>query len=166
MADENPIAGAVQVKVLGAGLAVGDHIAGTSTDVTGNTSEFGANWYVALAITGTVFETADFTGIATDDDGGTNDAALPNADEELYAAADSSFVATTSTDGAVASTSFAGLGDGTYFVRVRSATIGDAGHLHLPVGSTAPSRRTWPYPLPEMTWGTGRSLRWAGSVRG
>ncbi len=52
---------------------------------------------------------------------------------------------------------FAGLADGGYKVRARSATLGDAdtppaGGLH----PTVPT--TWPYPLPEMTWGHAAAL--------
>lgn len=104
----------------------------------------------SASISGVVFEDADFAGTATAWDGGTNDAAQPNVDVELYTNSDTYIAsATTAGDG---SFTFINLADGTYKVRVRSTTIGDAdtppaGGLH----PTVPV--TWPYPLPDMTWG-------------
>jgi hypothetical protein len=107
---------------------------------------------VNYEISGTVFEDSDFAGTASNYDGGIGDAALGNADVELYDAG-SVYIASTNTaiDGTF---TFSGVSDGTYHVRVRSATIGDAdtppaGGLH----PTVPA--TWPYPLPDMTWGNG-----------
>jgi hypothetical protein len=125
----------------------------------GNTSEFSANVVVSAttyALSGTVFEDADFAGTSSAYDGGTTDLALANVDVELYDATDSSFVATTITDGTGLYT-FSGLADGDYFVRVRSATIGDA-DTPPAGGLNASVPATWPYPLAEMTWGNGAAL--------
>jgi uncharacterized repeat protein (TIGR01451 family) len=110
---------------------------------------------VLLKISGTIFEDANFAGTAIGYDGGSSDQPLANADVELY---DSSNVyidsATTSTDG---SYTFSGLSEGTYKVRVRSASLADADTA--PKGglnATVPG--TWPYPLPEMTWGNDTSM--------
>jgi parallel beta-helix repeat protein len=107
------------------------------------------------SVTGTVFEDADFTGAASDYDGGASDLALQNVDVELY---DNSnvYITSTTTTGS-GNFTFTGLGNGSYKVRARSATIGDADTL--PAGglnATVPA--TWPYPLADMTWGNGSAV--------
>jgi hypothetical protein len=116
---------------------------------------------VAYSISGIVFEDADYAGTASEYDGGIGDTPLPDVDVELYAAADSSFVATTATNGSGLYT-FLGLSDGNYFVRVRSASVGDgnsppaAGHrLPCLVGEPAPGNEC---ALAELTWANGDSL--------
>ncbi len=106
----------------------------------------------AYSISGRVFEDADFAGAASDWDGGVGDAPLPNVDVELYDNADS-YLASVTTDGA-GLYSFAGVGDGSYKVRVRSATIGDT-DTPPAAGLNATVPATWPYPLAEMTWAHG-----------
>ena len=110
---------------------------------------------LGATIKGTVFEDADFAGTATDYDGGTSDLALPNVDVELYDAADT-YITSVTTD-ASGGYSFTGLADGTYKVRVRSATIGDA-DTPPKGGLNATVPATWPYPLAEMTWANGAAL--------
>jgi len=115
------------------------------------------SWSGILSISGTVFEDVDFAGTATDWDNGVTDVGLQNVDVELYDAGDDSFIATAAT-GAGGVYTFPNLSDGTYKVRVRSATIGDD-----PGGpdETAPAAGfdscvgggTCPAPLAEMTWG-------------
>jgi hypothetical protein len=106
-------------------------------------------------ISGLVFEDADFTGTASDWDGGVEDAAQPNVDVELYDNANT-YLISVSTD-VTGNFTFTGLADGTYKVRVRSATLGDPDTP--PAGgynATVPG--TWPYPLPDMTWGHTAAL--------
>jgi len=106
-------------------------------------------------LSGRVFEDADFAGTSADYDGGAGDLALTNVDVELYNSSNT-YITSAITD-AGGNYSFTGLSDGTYKVRVRSATIGDADTL--PKGglnATVPG--TWPYPLPEMTWGNGTAM--------
>jgi len=100
-------------------------------------------------ISGTVFEDTDFAGIATNWDGGTGDTALPYVDVELYTNVDA-YISSSTTD-ASGSFTFTGLPDGTYKVRVRSATLGDA-DTPPTAGLNATVSTTWPYPLPEMIW--------------
>lgn len=143
----------------------GDTLTATTTDSVdaggyGGTSEFSAWFGVTVPptyeISGTVFEDADFAGTASEFNGATPDSALPNVDVELYDASDSSYV-TSATTGASGNYSFSSLADGDYFVRVRSFTIG-----LLTVAPTGGLNATvpvsWPYPLPEMTWGDGSAL--------
>jgi hypothetical protein len=106
-------------------------------------------------ISGTVFEDVDFTGVASDWDGGVLDQALPGVDVELYNASDA-YLASTTSDGSGAF-SFTDLANGSYKVRVRSATLGDpdtppSGGFNITVPGT------WPYPLAEMTWGHGAAM--------
>ncbi|MDX2436717.1 MAG: right-handed parallel beta-helix repeat-containing protein [Acidobacteriota bacterium] len=110
---------------------------------------------VSRDISGIVFEDTDFAGTASAYDGGTSDLALANVDVELYDGADTYLASTTT--GGDGSYSFSGLADGTYKVRVRSATIGD---LDTPPdgGYNADVPATWPYPLAEMAWGHGSAL--------
>lgn len=109
----------------------------------------------AVTISGRVFEDADFSGAASDYDGGTGDAGLPNVDVELYDAADAYLSsATTAADG---SYSIPGVSNGTYKVRVRSATIGDA-NTPPRGGLNGSVPGTWPYPLPELAWANGAAL--------
>ncbi len=108
-------------------------------------------------ISGTVFEDADFAGTASNQGG--SDPGLPNVDVELYSAADA-YLDSTTTD-ASGDFSFS-VTDGTYKVRVRSATIGDdpggpaetapAGGFNACVPATCAE------PLPEMTWGNGSAV--------
>ena len=144
--------------------SVGDIVTATATEDLGSndygsTSEFGAAYTVTGAvtytITGVVFEDVDFTGTANNWDGGINDVASPNADVELYDNSDSYIASVTSN--AVGAYTFSGLTDGTYKVRVRSATLGD---VDTPPagGYNASVPATWPYPLPEMTWGHSAPL--------
>ena len=140
------------------GLTGGDKITGTATDGSNNTSEFGPNFtvIVASAITGGVFEDANFAGTASGWDGGAADLGLANVDVELYNAGTNAYIASTTT-AAGGTFTFGNVANGNYKVRVRSATIGDAdtppkGALN----ATVPA--TWPYPLAEMTWGNGVAL--------
>jgi parallel beta-helix repeat protein len=119
---------------------------------------------LSFSLSGTVFEDADFAGTAAGFDGGSADVALDSVDVELYAAGDSSFLATTQTD-ASGFYVFSGLSDGDYLVRVRSATIGDA-NTPPAGGLNATVPATWPYPLPEMTWGNGSALFGGQSAAG
>ncbi len=110
---------------------------------------------LGATIKGTVFEDANFAGTAADYDGGTNDLALANVDVELYDNSDT-YITSVTTD-ASGGYSFTGLADGTYKVRVRSATIGDADTT--PKGglnATVPA--TWPYPLAELAWANAAAL--------
>ncbi len=110
----------------------------------------------SYTVGGRVFEDADFTGTASDYDGGTGDSVSSNVDVELYDASDSTFISSTVTD-VSGNYNFGGLLNGDYIVRVRSVTMGDsdtkpAGGLN----GTVPG--TWPYPHPEMTWGNGAAV--------
>ncbi len=112
-------------------------------------------------ISGRVFEDADFTGTASAYDNGANDLALANVDVELYTGT-GTYVdsVTTAADGTF---TFANVSDASYKVRVRSATIGDSDTP--PKGTVNPAvPGTWPYPLPEMTWGNGEALYGGQSV--
>ncbi len=103
-------------------------------------------------ISGRVFEDADFAGTATAWDGGVVDAGLQNVEVELYTNA-GAYVkdadAQTAADGTF---TISGVADGTYKVRVRSATIADANTA--PAGGLTGGTN----PLPEMTWGNGSAL--------
>ena len=104
-----------------------------------------------------MFEDVDFAGTASAYDGGTVDLALQNVDVELYDADHGDTLMASVVTGVDGTFTFVGLPDGNYKVRVRSATIGDADTP--PAGGlngTVPG--TWPYPLPEMTWGRGSAL--------
>ena len=106
-------------------------------------------------VSGKVFEDAKFAGTAADYVDETDDKALANVDVELYNNSDV-YQASTTTD-ANGDFSFTGLANGTYKVRVRAATIADSDTT--PKGGlngTVPA--TWPYPLPEMTWGNGSAM--------
>jgi hypothetical protein len=144
---------------LSVSVAVGEQISATATSSDNNTSEFAASVAATLVgsydISGVVFEDADFDGIATNWDGGLGDSAQPNVDVELYDNSDVYLTSTTTS--AVGSYTFTGLADGTYKVRVRSATLGDADTP--PAGGYNPTvPDTWPYPLAEMTWGFTAAL--------
>jgi hypothetical protein len=146
------------------GLSIGERITATATDGINNTSEFGANFSVTVppgGISGRVFEDANFAGAASDYDGGASDLGLANVDVELYDGTSNAYLGSTTT-AADGTYSFTGLVIGSYKVRVRAATIGDAdtppkGTLN----ATVPA--TWPYPLAEMTWGNG-SARYGGQL--
>ena len=98
-------------------------------------------------LSGTVFEDVDFAGTASDFGG--PDVGQDNVDVELYDNTDTYIISVTTSAGGTYT--FPGLADGTYKVRARSATIGDADTV--PVGTlNASVPGTWPYPLPEMTW--------------
>ncbi len=108
--------------------------------------------YGSRTISGTVFEDADFAGTATGYDAPGGDLPLPSVDVELYTSA-GVYLSSAVTDAAGRYALFAP-GGGTYRVRARSATIGDADTP--PAGGLRPGvPGTWPYPLPEMTWGNG-----------
>lgn len=123
-----------------------------------NSTDGGHNvsWFaVGYSLSGKVFEDANFAGTAADWDSGVSDKALANVDVELY---DNSNVYITSviSDGS-GNFTFTGLANGTYKVRVRTATIGDADTTPLGgLNGTVPA--TWPYPLPEMSWGNGAAM--------
>jgi parallel beta-helix repeat protein len=132
-----------------------------SAGQTGFWSQYGPEGYrddhtvrLAYRLDGIVYEDADFTGTAADYDGGVADLALASVDVEIYDDADVYIGSTTSaSDG---SFKFV-VHDGVYKVRARSATIGDADTP--PAGGlngTVPG--TWPYPLAEMTWGSGAAI--------
>ena len=109
------------------------------------------------AISGLVFEDTDFAGTATGWDTGVADVAQANVDIELYDANNGdSYVASATTDGTGAFT-FTGVASGTYKVRVRTATMGDADSLPYG-GLNASVPATWPYPLAEMTWAHSSEL--------
>jgi uncharacterized repeat protein (TIGR01451 family) len=118
--------------------------------------DVGAVEVVLTQLSGAVFEDADFAGTASDYDGGTNDLALPNVDVELYTSADA-YVYSTTTD---ASGNFSfGVVDGSYKVRVRSATIGDSntlpdGGFNAACGITDPVSGV-ACAVAEQTWGNG-----------
>ena len=155
-ADADPASGSVRTTLLGTQLVVGDDLTATATSTTGNTSEFAANVQVGTYnLRGRVFEDADFSGTAADYDGGTNDLALAGVDVELYDNSDT-YITSTVTD-AGGNFSFPGISDGTYKVRVRSATIGDV-DTPPKAGLNATVPATWPYPLAELTWANGAAL--------
>ena len=110
---------------------------------------------LGVTVKGTVFEDADFAGASSEYDGGTNDLALANVDVELYDNSDNHITSVT-TD-ATGGYSFTGLSNGTYKVRVRSATIGDA-NTPPKGGLNATVPGTWPYPLAELAWANGGAL--------
>jgi hypothetical protein len=110
----------------------------------------------AVAISGAVFEDADFAGTAYDYDGGAGDLGLQSVDVELYDGSTNAYIASTNT-AADGTFSFPGLSNGTYKVRARSATIGDA-DTSPRGGLNGNVPFTWPYPLPEMTWANGAAL--------
>ena len=107
-------------------------------------------------VSGTVFEDADFAGTASDFDAGINDLALANVDVELYSDTDT-YIASTTTDGS-GNFSF-WVVDGTYKVRVRSATLGDAntapkGSFNAACGITDPASGP-ACVVAAQTWGNG-----------
>ncbi|MEE8244000.1 MAG: SdrD B-like domain-containing protein, partial [Pseudomonadales bacterium] len=111
-------------------------------------------------ISGTVFEDANFAGTASDWDGGVSDAAQANVDVELYDNLD--VYITSTTTNASGNYTFGGLADGTYKVRVRSATIGDSntppmGGFNGACAITDPPSGP-PCVLAEQTWGNGTAL--------
>jgi hypothetical protein len=108
----------------------------------------------ARIISGLVFEDADFSGTASDYDGGTVDLGLANVDVELYNAVGAYVTSTVTT--VTGAFSFTGVMDGTYRVRARSATIGDADTP--PKGATTSVPTVFPYPLAEMTWAGASAL--------
>jgi parallel beta-helix repeat protein len=136
------------------GVSNGTWLTATAT-LAGNTSEFGGIAMVSGAISGTVYEDVDFTGTATDWDGGVVDQGLGGVDVEIYDGSDA-YVAsvTTAADGTFL---LGGVADGTYKVRVRSATIGDA-DTPPRGGLNASVPAVWPYPLAEMTWANGSAV--------
>jgi hypothetical protein len=143
---------------LAAMLAGGEQLTATATGSDGG-SEFSqaieAIVMGAYAISGTVFEDVDFAGSASDWDGGAADHPLPNVDVELYDA-QGAYLGSVST-GPAGDYSFGGLADGSYRVRARSASIGDA-DTPPARGLNATVPGAWPYPLPEMTWGDAGPL--------
>ena len=118
--------------------------------------DIGAFERAGYSIAGRVFEDANFAGTASGWDGGASDLGLANVDVELYNAGTNAYITSTTT-AAGGTFSFSIVANGSYKVRVRSATIGDADTV--PKGGlngTVPA--TWPYPLAEMTWGNGAAL--------
>ena len=149
-------------KDRGADLS-GDANLAFSTDIDADTRPVSTVWdigadestVVSYSVSGKVYEDANFAGTAADWDGGTNDKALPSVDVELYD--NSNVYQYSETTDASGNYSFTGLANGTWKVRVRAATIGDADTTPLGgLNATVPA--TWPYPLPEMTWGNGSAL--------
>ena len=111
---------------------------------------------LGVTVKGTVFEDANFAGTASDYDGGTNDLALPSVDVELYDNSDT-YITSVTTD-ASGGYSFTGIADGTYKVRVRSATVGDADTPPKGGFNACVAAATCAEPLPEMTWANGAAL--------
>lgn len=108
----------------------------------------------AYLVDGIIFEDTDFTGTPAAYDGGVTDLPLEFVDVEIYDDADV-YVgsANTSSDGRFKFV----VHNGSYKVRARSATIGDADTP--PAGGLNPAvPATWPYPLPEVTWGDGVAM--------
>ncbi|MBT8102465.1 MAG: right-handed parallel beta-helix repeat-containing protein, partial [Gammaproteobacteria bacterium] len=108
-------------------------------------------------VTGRVFEDADFSGTASDYDGGTDDVALANVDVELYNNTDM-YIGSTTTDGS-GNFVFAVNIYGTYKVRARTATIGDSntppnGTFNGACGVTDPASGPG-CAVAEQTWGNG-----------
>ncbi len=113
-----------------------------------------------IGVSGLVFEDANFTGTASAYDGGANDQALVNVDVELYDNADS-YITSVTTD-AGGNYAFSGLADGTYKVRVRSATVGDSntppvGTFNAACGITDPASGPGCV-VAEQTWGNGAAM--------
>ena len=109
------------------GLAGGDRITGTATDGSGNTSEFGANFTVAAAVSvsGRVFEDVNYGGGAGRSfAAATGGSGRDNARVELYNSG-GSFVSFTTTSGG-GNYSFTGLGAGNYTVRVVNSSVSSA----------------------------------------
>ena len=103
-----------------------------------------------------MFEDANFAGTASDYDIGVSDLALANVDVELYTNTDA-YVRSTTTDGS-GNFSFAVV-DGSYKVRVRTATIGDSntlpdGGFNAVCGITDPASGV-ACAVAEQTWGNG-----------
>jgi len=166
ISDADASAGTVQVTLLSSGFSGNDYLTATTTDAINGTSEFAINMQApaVFTITGKIFEDADFNGSASDWDGGINDSALQNVEVELYDDATNNWIkdadAQTNASGDFI---ISGISDGTYKVRVRTASIADADTI--PTGglnATVPG--TWPYPLPEMSWGNGNALYGGQSV--
>ena len=128
---------------------------GISRAWTGAVATYKAAPSLGYDISGKVFEDAKFAGTAADYVDETDDKALANVDVELYNNSD--VYQTSTTTDANGNFTFTGISDGTYKVRVRAATIADSDTT--PKGGlngTVPG--TWPYPLPEMTWGNGSAM--------
>ena len=138
------------------GVVVGSQLTATARDAAGSTSEFSGLVTVESSILGTVFEDADFMGTASGYDGGAGDKALQGVDIELYNGGTDAYITSTVT-AADGSYIFPGLSNGNYKVRARSATIGSGTATPLG-GLNGAVPGTWPYPLPEMTWGNGTVL--------
>ncbi|MBT8110118.1 MAG: right-handed parallel beta-helix repeat-containing protein [Gammaproteobacteria bacterium] len=143
---------------LPAGVADGTFLTSTASVGT-DTSEFSGvvAAVAASTISGRVFEDADFAGIATDYNAVTDDVALANVDVELYSDADA-YISSTTTDGS-GNFSFAGIANGTYKVRARTATIGDSntppsGAFNGACGITDPVSGPGCV-VPELTWANG-----------
>ena len=115
-------------------------ITATATDGSGNTSEFGPNRVLGMAVSGTVFEDANYGGGAGRNLATSGGTGVSGVTVELY---DNSgvFVRSTATASG-GSYSFSGLGGGTYYLRVVNRSV-----LSQRAGSTASL-------LPVMTYRT------------
>lgn len=141
------------------GIARGFDGNGTPNNPEVGDCDIGAYEFTApptYTITGKIFEDANFTGTAAAFGGG--DQGLQNVEVELYNNATNNWIqdadAQTDINGDF---TISGVADGTYKVRVRAATIADADTT--PAGGlNASVPATWPYPLPEMTWGNGSAV--------
>ena len=96
-------------------------ITATATDSANNTSEFGANVTLGLAVTGTVFEDANYGGGAGRSLAATAGAGVSGAVVEVYDN-NGAFVRST-TSGSGGAYSLSGLAAGTYHVRVVSSSV-------------------------------------------
>jgi parallel beta-helix repeat protein len=105
------------------GLSVGDAVTATATDTSNNTSEFGANRTVAgaYAVSGTVFEDANYGGGAGRSLAASGGSTANGATVEIYNSS-GTYVSSTTTSGAGAY-NFTGLTAGTYYVRVVNSTV-------------------------------------------
>jgi hypothetical protein len=96
-------------------------LTGTATDGDNNTSEFGPNVTLGLAITGTVFEDQNYGGGAGRSLAASGGTGVGGATVELYDNSGSYLASTTTASGG--SYSFAGLTAGTYHLRVVSNSV-------------------------------------------
>ena len=152
-------------------INAGIDLAGDQPDMNGGTAglwnsigpdmgAFEAGCLGAYSISGRVYEDSDFNGTAANWTGDAGDLGLQNVDVELYDNADV-YQRSTTTD-MNGDFTFGALVDGTYKVRVRSATIGDDSggpDETAPMGGfNACVPGTCAEPLPEMTWGDSAAM--------